>query len=54
MVEYMNGNMVFGVYVEYDRNIIWMITNHGIDALSNSAVGEPLFSMPEKTWPPRD
>ena len=54
MVEYMNGNLVFGIYVEYDRNIIWMISNHGIYALSSPALGEPLFGMPDKAWPPRD
>jgi hypothetical protein len=54
MVEYMNGNLVFGIYVEYDRNILWMITNHGIYALSSPALGEPLFGMPDKAWPPRN
>jgi hypothetical protein len=54
MVEYMNGNLVFGIYVEYDRNIVWVISNHGIYALSSPALGEPLFGMPDKAWPPRD
>ncbi len=54
MVEYMFGNLVYGVYVEYDRNIVWMISNHGIYALSSPALGEPLFGMPDKTWPPRE
>ena len=53
MVEYMFGNLVFGIYVEYDRNIIWMISNHGIYALSSEALGEPLFGLPDSPWPPR-
>jgi hypothetical protein len=54
MVEYMYGNLVYGIYVEYDRNILWMITNHGIYALSSPALGEPLFAVPQSPWPPRD
>ena len=54
MVEYMFGNLVYGIYVEYDRNIVWMITNHGIYALSSPALGVPVFGMPETPWPPRD
>lgn len=54
MAEYMYGNLVYGIYVEYDRNILWMISNHGIYALSSPALGEPLFGMPLKAWPPRD
>lgn len=53
MVEYMYGNLVYGIYVEYDRNILWMITNHGIYALSSPALGEPVFGMPPQAWPPR-
>ena len=51
---YVTGNLTYGIYVEYDRNIIWMFTNDAIYALSSPLLGEPLFSMPEKPWPPRD
>jgi len=51
---YVTGNLTYGIYVEYDRNIIWMFTNYAIYALSSPLLGEPLFSMPEKPWPPRD
>ncbi len=54
MVEYMNGNRVFGITVEYDRNIVWVICNHGSYALSSPALGKPLFDMPDKAWPPWD
>ena len=54
MVENMFGNLAFGIYVEYDRNILWLITNHGIYALSSPALGEPVYGLPEKPWPPRD
>lgn len=53
MVEYMFGNLVYGIYVEYDRNIVWMISNHGIYALSSPALGAPIFGMPDEAWPPR-
>ena len=51
---YVTGNLTYGIYVEYDRNIIWMFTNYAIYALSSPLLGEPLFSMPEKPWPSRD
>lgn len=54
MVEYMNGNLAYGIYVEYDRNILWMITNHGIYALSSPVLGKPLLGLPGKKWPPRE
>ena len=34
VVEYARGNLAHGIYVEYDRNIIWLFTNHGFYALS--------------------
>lgn len=51
---YVTGNLTYGIYVEYDRNILWMFTNYAIYALSSPLLGEPLFGMPEKPWPPRD
>ena len=51
---YVFGNTTYGIYVEYDRNILWAFTNHGIYALTSPLLGEPVFGMPEKSWPPRD
>ena len=54
MVKYMNSNLVYRIYVEYARDILWMISNHGIDAQSSPAFGKTLFGMPGEAWPPRD
>ncbi len=48
------GNLVYGIFAEYDRNILWAFTNHGFYALSSPLVGTPLFKAPAKPWPPRD
>jgi hypothetical protein len=50
---YVTGNLGYGIYVEYDRNIVWLFTNHAIHALSTPAIGEPLFGQPKTPWPPR-
>jgi len=42
--EWARGNLAHGIYVEYDRNIVWLFTNHGFYALSSSVIGEPDFS----------
>ncbi len=47
------GNLSHGVYVEYDRNLFWLFTNHGMYVLSSPLLGEPRFDMPENPWPPR-
>ena len=54
VVEYARGNLSHGVYVEYDRNLFWLFTNHGIYALSSPVLGEPSFVAPGSPWPPRD
>ncbi|MBH8579349.1 hypothetical protein [Bisbaumannia pacifica] len=54
VVSYAMGNLSHGVYVEYDRNLIWLFTNHGFYALSTPLLGEPSFSPPESPWPSRD
>lgn len=51
---YVFGNLTYGIYVEYDRNILWAFTNHGIYALTSPLLGEPVFGMTEKPWPPRE
>ena len=47
VVEWARGNLAHGIYVEYDRNIIWLFTNHGFYALSTPVLGEPKLSAPE-------
>ena len=47
------GNLTYGVYVEYDRNIIWAFTNHGFYALSTPLLGNPVLGKPAEAWPPR-
>jgi hypothetical protein len=53
VVEYARGNLSHGVYVEYDRNLFWLFTNHGIYCLSSPVLGEPSFAPPEEPWPKR-
>ena len=50
----MFGNLAYGIFVEYDRNIIWMFTNHGFYALSSPLLGPPRLGPPAKAWPRRD
>ena len=40
------GNQTHGAYVEWDRNIIWAFTNHGIYALSSPLLGPPRLGAP--------
>ncbi|MBU3069080.1 hypothetical protein KOI40_04560 [Aestuariicella sp. G3-2] len=54
VASYARGNLSHSVYVEYDRNIFWLFTNHGFYALSSPVLGEPSFNAPEKPWPSRD
>lgn len=51
--DYVNGNLTYGIYVEYDRNIVWMFTNHGFYALSSPLLGKPRLKAPEQPWPIR-
>ncbi|HRX88276.1 MAG TPA: hypothetical protein P5528_02420, partial [Steroidobacteraceae bacterium] len=48
------GNLAYGVYVEYDRNVVWLFTNHGIYALATPVLGEPASGVPARSWPYRD
>ena len=41
VVSYAMGNLSHGVYVEYDRNLFWLFTNHGIYCLSSPVLGKP-------------
>ena len=51
--EYARGNLAHGVYVEYDRNLVWLFTNHGMYALSTPVLGEPVLGPPSEPWPQR-
>jgi hypothetical protein len=44
--DYAYGNQTHGVYVEWDRNLIWAFTNHGIYALSTPVLGRPNLGPP--------
>lgn len=54
VVSYAMGNLTHSAYTEYDRNIIWVFTNHGFYALSTSMLGKPNLDAPAKSWPSRD
>lgn len=47
------GNLTYGIYVEYDRNVIWAFTNHGFYALSTPLLGKPVLGKPARPWPLR-
>jgi len=51
VVSYAMGNLSHGVYVEYDRNLFWLFTNHGIYCLSSPVLGEPNLGPPAEPWP---
>lgn len=53
VVEYARGNLSHAVYIEYDRNLFWLFTNHGIYLLSSPVLGEPSFEAPTTPWPSR-
>lgn len=45
------GNQTHGVYVEWDRNIVWVLTNHGIYAISSRDVlGKPNLEKPDRPF----
>ncbi|WP_077035771.1 LVIVD repeat-containing protein [Pelomonas sp. KK5] len=39
-------NPVHSIFVEWDRNLVWVFSNHGIYALSSDLLGKPVFGMP--------
>jgi len=53
VASYAMGNLSHSVYVEYDRNLFWLFTNHGIYVLSSPVLGQPSFAPPKQAWPPR-
>jgi hypothetical protein len=36
-----------GIFVEWDRKLIWLFTNHGMYLISSPLIGEPSFAMPK-------
>jgi hypothetical protein len=49
--DYAYGNQTHGAYVEWDRNIIWAFTNHGIYALSaRQLLGAPNLGAPRAVF----
>ena len=54
VVDYARGNLSHGVYIEYDRNLFWLFTNHGFYCLSSPVLGEPSFLPPASPWPKRN
>jgi hypothetical protein len=38
---------VHGVYIEWDRNIIWVMSNHGMYAVSSPLLGKPVLQLPD-------
>lgn len=49
--DYAYGNQTHGVYVEWDRNVIWAFTNHGIYALSaETLLGAPNLGAPKEPF----
>ena len=42
------GNPIHGIYVEWDRNLIWAFANHGVYAISSPLLGEPVTGLPKK------
>ena len=49
---YAMGDLSHSICVEYDRNLIWLFTNHGLHALSSPLLGSPNLGAPDTTWPP--
>ncbi|MCX4028174.1 hypothetical protein [Spartinivicinus marinus] len=51
VADYAMGNLSHSVYVEYDRNLFWLFTNHGFYLLSSPVLGKPDFGPPTIPWP---
>lgn len=43
------ANPTHGIFVEWDRSLIWVVTNHGLYAVSSPLLGAPLFGMPSRS-----
>ncbi|MCT6925726.1 hypothetical protein [Metasolibacillus sp.] len=43
-----HSNPVHGIFVEWDRNLIWAFSNHGMYVLSSPLLGEPIIGLPKE------
>jgi hypothetical protein len=49
--DYARGNVTHGVYVEWDRRIVWLFTNDGMYALtSRKLLGRPELGRPDRPF----
>ncbi|MGO0062983.1 hypothetical protein ACTID9_23680 [Brevibacillus fluminis] len=42
-----SSNPVHSIFVEWDRNLVWAFSNHGIYVLSTPLLGEPISGVPK-------
>lgn len=42
------GDQTHGVFIEWDRKLIWVFTNHGAYAVSTPLLGQPVMSLPKQ------
>jgi len=42
-----HSNPVHGIFVEWDRNLIWAFSNHGMYVLSTPLLGDPVIGLPK-------
>ncbi|MGH6637846.1 MAG: hypothetical protein ACREXN_14655 [Polaromonas sp.] len=40
-------NPVHSIFVEWDRNLVWVFSNHGMYVLSSELLGKPVMGMPK-------
>lgn len=43
-----HSNPVHGIFVEWDRNLIWAFSNHGMYVLSSPLLGDPIIGLPKE------
>ncbi len=51
---YTLGKGVLAIFTEYDRNLIWAMTENGAYVLTTPLLGAPVMTAPKRPWPPRD
>ena len=49
-----HSNPVHSIFVEWDRNLIWAFSNHGMYLLSSPLLGEPVTGLPKVEVPKTD
>ena len=48
------GDPVHGVYIEWDRKLVWVMSNHGNYAVSSPLLGKPTLGAPAIAGAPAD